>query len=177
LAMWDRRVAARVCKSFLECVTRLVRARGGDVRSFDGDRVMGVFVGNNKNTAAVRCALQINWMFTQLLKPKFNAKYAKLADGSYKLAHCTGVDVSEVLVVRAGIRNNNDLIWVGQASNIAAKLSGLRDSPYNTFITGAVYDSVADEVKLSGQTNMWEERTWTNGLIKRVFRSNWHWKP
>jgi adenylate cyclase len=93
LAMWDRRVASRVCKAFLECVTRLIRARGGDVRSFDGDRVMGVFVGDNKNTAAVRCALQINWMFTQLLNPKFNAKYAKLADGTYKLAHCTGVDV------------------------------------------------------------------------------------
>jgi class 3 adenylate cyclase len=42
LAMWDRRVAARVCKSFLECSTRLIRARGGSVRSFDGDRVMGV---------------------------------------------------------------------------------------------------------------------------------------
>ena len=177
LAMWDKRVTARICKAFLACSSRLIRANGGHVRSFDGDRVMGVFVRDIKNTSAVKCALQINWMFLKLLKPKFEAKYTKLGDGTYKLGHCTGVDTSDMLVVRAGIRNNNDLIWLGRAPNIAAKLSAIRDKPYFSFITGSVYDSMHESVKTTDGKSMWEERVWTGQAVQRVFRSSWTWKP
>lgn len=71
IAMWDRRVAAKLFKAFLACASRLIRAQGGELRSFDGDRVMGVFLGNSKNTSAAKCALQINWAFINLIKPKF----------------------------------------------------------------------------------------------------------
>ncbi len=90
---------------------------------------MGIFVGKTKNTPAVRCALKINHVFLNIIKPKLIAKYPTLASGSYKLAHCVGVDTSEVLVIRGGVRNNNDLVWVGRAPNVAAKLSALRESP------------------------------------------------
>lgn len=113
LAMWDRRVTARICKAFLAGASRLIRHKDGHIRSFDGDRVMGVFLGDSKNSNAATCALHINWMFVEVLKPKFEAKYTKLSDGTYTLGHCTGVDTSDVLVVRGGIRNNNDLIWIG----------------------------------------------------------------
>jgi adenylate cyclase len=177
IAMWDRRVAARLFKAFLACSSRLIRSHDGDVRSFDGDRVMGVFLGNSKNTSAAKCALRINWIFLNLIKPKFEAKYEAVRDGTYKLAHCAGVDTSEVLTVRAGIRNNNDLIWVGSAPNVAAKLSAIRDAPYFSFITGTVYDQMGDESKLSNGRNMWEERAWNSGPVKRVFRSSWTWTP
>jgi class 3 adenylate cyclase len=175
IAMWDRRVAARLCKAFLACSSRLIRAQGGEVRSCDGDRVMDVFLGNTKNTSAAKCALEVNWTFLKVIKPKFEANYESLRDGTHKLAHCTGVDTSEVLVVRAGIRNNNDLIWIGSAPNVAAKMSAFREAPYFSFITGAVYDKLADEAKLSNGTNMWEERSWKAGPIQRVFRSSWTW--
>src|ERR1700674_4405221 len=58
LAMYDWRVAARVFKAFLVCSSRVILARDGRIRSFDGDRVMGVFIGNYKNTSAAKCALQ-----------------------------------------------------------------------------------------------------------------------
>jgi adenylate cyclase len=177
LAMWDRRVAARVCKAFLAFASRLIRASDGEVRSFDGDRVMGVFIGKTKNTSAVKCALKINHVFENHLKPKFAAKYEKLRDGTYKLGQCTGIDTSEVLVVRGGIRNNNDLIWVGRAPNVAAKLSGLRDSPFNTFISGEVFDAANDEAKTHNGKAMWEERVWKSGPVQRVFRSSWTWRP
>ena len=177
LAMWDSQVTARICKAFLGGVTRLIRGQGGDVRSFDGDRVMGVFLGDRKNTSAALCALQINWMFTQLLKPRFEARYEKLRDGTYKLAHCTGVDLSEVLTVRAGIRNNNDLIWIGRAPNVAAKLSALREAPHHSFISGDVYDMLHDDAKLWQGQNMWEQRSWSSGPINRVYRSGWWRHP
>ena len=177
IAMWDRRVAAKLCKAFLACASRLIGAQGGELRSFDGDRVMGVFLGNSKNTSAAKCALQINWAFVNLIKPKFEAQYEVMRNGTHKLAHCTGVDTSEVLVVRAGIRNNNDLIWIGSAPNVAAKMSAFRDGPHFSFISGPAYDRLAPEAKVTNNKSMWEERVWNAGPIKRVFRSSWTWQP
>src|SRR5947209_12732705 len=100
---------------------------------------MGIFVGDSKNTSAARCGLKINWAFHNSLKPKLEKKYEILKSETYSLAHCVGIDTGEILVVRSGIRNNNDLVWVGRAPNIAAKLSQLRVPPYYTFITEDVY--------------------------------------
>ena len=35
--------AAKIFKAFLECATKIIRSHDGQIRSFDGDRVMGVF--------------------------------------------------------------------------------------------------------------------------------------
>lgn len=178
LAMdYDARVAAKVFRSFLAMSTRILRNEGGAIRSFDGDRVMGIFVGDYKNSSATKASLKINWAFLNLLKPRLLAKYPALANGAYKLLHCVGIDTSGVLAVRAGIRGNNDLVWVGRSPNVAAKLSALRDTPYHTFISGEVYDKLAKECKESSDgRNMWEERAWTAfPRVKRVYRSEWTW--
>lgn len=178
LAMWDRRVTARIYKAFLAASTRIIRASKGDIRSYDGDRVMGVFLGDYKNTNAAKAALQINWMFRNLLRPKFQAKYEKLRHGTFTLAHCTGIDSSDVLVVRAGIRNNNDLVWVGRAPNVAAKLCGIREDSYASYVSGSTYDALAKEAKTSADgRSMWEERKWIGGPVERIFRSSWSWTP
>lgn len=175
LAMYDRRIAAKTFKSFLTCCSKIIRARGGDIRSFDGDRVMGVFIGDSKNTSAAKCALNINYAFLNIIKPKLEAKYNVFANGTYKLAHCTGIDTSEVLVVRSGIRNNNDLIWVGRSPNIAAKLSAVRSAPYYSFVTDTVYNNMADTSKISSdKRNMWERCDWKGG-VSVVYRSSWTW--
>jgi class 3 adenylate cyclase len=67
LAIFDREIAAEVYKAYLVGTTRLIKADGGEIRSFDGDRVMGVFIGNFKNNSAARAALKINYFFTQVL--------------------------------------------------------------------------------------------------------------
>jgi class 3 adenylate cyclase len=181
LAMnYDKRVAAKVFKSFLGCSSKIIRAEGGEIRSFDGDRVMGVFIGTTKNTSAARCALKINHAFLNIIKPKLIAKYPNLATGSYKLAHCVGVDTSEVLVIRGGVRNNNDLVWVGRAPNVAAKLSGIRQSPHHSFITKSVFDTMLDAVKYGGNPKklMWEACTWKGVAgVPSIYRSGWSWKP
>jgi uridylate cyclase len=180
LAIYDRRVAARVFKSFLACCSKIIRYRGGDIRSFDGDRVMGVFVGGLKNTSATKSALNIHYAFVKLIKPKLEAKYEVFRNGTYRLGHCVGIDRSEVLVVRAGIRNNNDLVWVGRAPNVAAKLSAIRDDPYKSWITADVFDYMLDEVKTSSDgRSIWERRINVPAVQDGgvAYRSNWYWQP
>src|SRR5437763_4378013 len=47
LAIQDKSVAAEIVKSYLMGTTRIIRHVGGEIRSFDGDRVMGVFLGKS----------------------------------------------------------------------------------------------------------------------------------
>jgi adenylate cyclase len=175
----DRRIAAKILKSFLATTARLVRYHGGTIVSFDGDRILGIFVGDLKNTKAAKCALQIKYTVKEVIRPKFE-KYESVRNASFIIKHGVGVDTGTVLAVRAGARGDNDLIWIGRAPNLAAKLSDLRESTYHTFITSTVYNKMADSSKYGGQnnTNMWESRTWTflDDRIS-VYRSSWQWKP
>src|SRR5436305_1363835 len=47
---------AKIIRAYLDCCTRLIRARDGQIRSFDGDRVMAVFKSDTRNTDATDCA-------------------------------------------------------------------------------------------------------------------------
>lgn len=148
------------------------------MRSFDGDRVMGIFVGPRKNSDAAECALRINWGFRALIRPRFEGAYLELRNGTFCLAHCTGIDTSEVLAVRTGIRKNNDLVWIGRAPNVAAKLSALRvDSEYS-FISDAVYRRLNRRAKLGGDgREMWKRYSWSSGPINEIYGSDWQWSP
>lgn len=44
---FNRQTAARVVRSYLHVMSTLIRNQGGYIRSFDGDRVMGIFVGDS----------------------------------------------------------------------------------------------------------------------------------
>ncbi|RYD39908.1 MAG: adenylate/guanylate cyclase domain-containing protein, partial [Verrucomicrobiaceae bacterium] len=110
-ATYDRRVAAKVYKCFLTCSSRLIKEHGGVIRSFDGDRVMGVFIGKTPNTNAAKCALKIKWAVENIVRPKLVSSYSTIKEGEYKLSHAVGIDTSEVLVVRGGVRSANDLLW------------------------------------------------------------------
>ncbi len=175
----DRRIAAKIIKSFLYCASKLIVARGGKIVSFDGDRVMGVFYGDAKNSSAVKCALQIKWAVDKI-REKFESSYESVRNASFKIRHGVGVDTGTVLAVRGGVRGTNDLIWIGRAPNLAAKMSDLREHPYSSFITAAVFNMLNDNSKYRGSENkpMWERRTWNFlGQALHVYRSSWQWKP
>lgn len=175
----DRRIAAKIIKSFLYCASRLITARGGKIVSFDGDRVMGVFYGDVKNTSAAKCALQIRWAVDKI-RETFEKNYESVRNATFSIRHGVGVDTGTVLAVRGGVRGTNDLIWIGRAPNLAAKLSDLRDHPYSSFITASVFNVLNNEAKYGGieKTLMWERCTWSFlGDNLHVYRSSWRWKP
>jgi class 3 adenylate cyclase len=179
LALMDKSIAAEVVKAYLMGTTRIIRALGGEIRSFDGDRVMGVFFKGAKNTAAAEAALKISYFFTKILEPAFSGFYTSR---NLSLSQGVGVDVSKVMAVRSGIRDNNDLVWIGRAPNIAAKLSSIREPGYSSYISEAVFNAMTDrsKFKLGTREIMWESRTWPNGKpygVETVYRSSWWWTP
>jgi class 3 adenylate cyclase len=160
--------AAKVHKTYLFCASRIIRSEGGVITAYDGDRVMAVFIGDAKNTSAVRCGLRIKAAVREIINPGIKKQYTT----DFELRQVVGIDTSELLVARTGVRGANDLVWVGRAPNYAAKLSSISEQPYTTFISDAVYNNMNDTAKFTNGQNMWEVRTWHG---KTVYRSSWYW--
>ncbi|MEQ9210463.1 MAG: hypothetical protein RLN96_11575 [Pseudomonadales bacterium] len=158
-------------KTFLHCATKIIRSHDGYIRSYDGDRVMGVFIGDMQNTRAVKVGLKINWAVKYIINP---AKKAVYPSCEYVMKHVVGIDTSNVMAIRPGIRGSNDIAWIGRSANHAAKLSSM-DASYPTWITDSVYNVLADEAKYSNGKHMWEARVWSSMNNRKIYRSNYWW--
>jgi class 3 adenylate cyclase len=165
--------AAEFYKCYMVCAARIIKNAGGSVTAYDGDRIMGIFIGSLKNSTAAKTALQINWARINLINPAIKSQYGRDA---YQLNHVIGIDSSSLFACRIGVRNDNDLVWVGRAANYAAKLSAISDDN-KTFITAEVFDSMIDSSKYGGDPYrlMWTERRWTQMADKRIYSSSWRW--
>jgi class 3 adenylate cyclase len=168
-----QKFAAEIYKSFLVCACRIIIDNGGVITAFDGDRVMAVYSGGPKNTSAARTALKINWTVKQMIIPEVHAFYDS-TKSSFTIKHSVGIDTGSLFVARTGIRGSNDLVWVGGAANWAAKLSGLREENYSSWISQTVFSEMLDTSKYGKDGRiMWEQRQWKG---KTIYRSNWWWE-
>lgn len=154
---WE--TTAKIIRSYLDTAVRLIRHHGGEIRSFDGDRVMGIFKSNSQNTSAANCARNIDWVVHNLINPKAKAKFKSISNNDIRIKHCVGIDTSEARAVRSGIRNNNDLIWIGKAPSFAAKLSDIREYPYEVYISNDSYNRLNESAKKNGTENVWVSST------------------
>ncbi len=178
----SRRItAAKMYKSFLYGVAQIARHNNGELRSFNGDGVLIAFIGDYKRTNAAKAALQMSWFMKHILKPKMEAYFQSNNElQGFLFNFGIGIDVGKILVVRGGIRgeNNNDLVWVGNATNYAVKLAELCGDVYHIYISSEAYKM--NESSIYGgnpRKNMWEARTWTAMGGITVYCSNWTWTP
>lgn len=163
--------AAEIYKTFLLSAARIIKALGGTITAYDGDRIMAVYVGGSKNTSAVKSGLRINWACKNIIQPAIKVQYPQY---SFNIKHTSGIDTSTLMVAKTGVRGSNDLVWVGRAANWAAKLTTLsHDSP--TWITAAVYDNMNLELKTHNNQSLWVQRSWSDMGNHRIYSSNWSW--
>ncbi len=143
--------AAEVYKNYLYVAAKVIRARGGVITAYDGDRVMAVFIGDGKSTAAVKAGMQIQWAVGNIMQPALRAQYPTR---TYAIKQKVGVDTSTLLVAKTGIRASDDLVWVGTAANNAAKMAALNLSQ-RTLITPAVYTELSPAAQKTNGNVMW----------------------
>ena len=167
---YDWYFAAEIYKNFLFFAARIINDEGGKVRSYDGDRVMGVFIGKASNTIATRCALKINYAVIHIIKPRLIKQYPS---ADYDIKHVVGVDFGEVRTARAGVRNDNDLIWIGNSANIAAKISSSNEG-YSSVVTPQVYETMNDSSKFFEGKNMWNS-FYDREICRQLYGSSWYW--
>lgn len=164
-------VAAEVYKTYLHCAARIIKENGGAITAYDGDRIMAVYIGDTKNTNAAKTGLQITWAVNKVINPGLISQYGS---GAYQVTHVVGIDSSVIRAARIGVRNDNDLVWVGSAANHAAKLSSISDDKSAVYISKRVYDRLRADLKMGGtpKRSMWSEMTYEGDT---VYRSGWWW--
>ncbi len=164
--------AARMYKAYLRGISKIARTRGGYVLSFNGDGIVCGFVGANAENAAVLTALNISYFCRHILAPHVNAR---LLLSPLVFDFGIGIEVGDVLVVRGGIRGeeNSDLVWAGKAVNYSVKIASLASEPFVTYMSDQVMDSVDPRLYYyrDGQ-KMWEAWYWTD-KTQILWRSNW----
>ena len=161
--------AAEIYKCFLTCAARIIRAEGGEITAYDGDRIMAVYIGDSKNTDAARTALLINYSVAKIINPAIRSSYP---NSTYTVRHVVGIDTSNLFVARIGVRGDNDLVWVGRAANYAAKLSDGSGAPSQ--ITEDVYNLLNKSVNYGDDgSNMWTPTTSPALGYKRIYTSTW----
>lgn len=167
---------AEVYQSYLRCAAMIIRDEDGEVTAYDGDRVMAIFSGKNKNTRAVRAAMKINHAVYKIINPQLKSFYGGTAPS---VGHAVGIDTGPLKAARIGVRGYNDLVWIGTAANHAAKLTGLKKSAdlskYSLWITKSVYDVMAAPVKIQSSTgeDMWKQFKWTAMNGRLIYASNY----
>jgi class 3 adenylate cyclase len=113
-------LAAEYYKAFLHCSAKIVKASGGTITAYDGDRLMTIFVGDTQAADAITAALKISGAVLDIINPQFLAVYGTL---HRPLRHTVGIDCGKLLAAKTGVRVDSDLVWVGPAANYAAKLN------------------------------------------------------
>jgi class 3 adenylate cyclase len=173
---WE--TTAKIIRAYLDTSVRIIRSWGGEIRSFDGDRVMGIFMGDMKNTHATKAAREIFYTVEYILGPKAAAKFNSIKNNSIKLKNCVGIDYGDARAVRSGIRNSNDLIWIGRAPSLAAKLSDVRNYANCVYISEASYKVLEDSAKYLDGKNLWTESTVTfAGTTEKVYSTHYTLTP
>ncbi len=163
--------AAEMYKIYLQTVSEVIRNEGGIITAYDGDRVMAIFEGSAKNTTAVKAGMEIVYAVRDLNR----IIVEQYPNTQFKLKHNIGIDTSQLFAIRAGVWGANDIVWVGEAANIAAKLTSVSDEKYPIYVTKKVFDSLnISVVKSSNGDMMWET---VNELKhgRQVYRSGWGW--
>ena len=175
-----RDVAAKVIRAYVNTATQLLGYWGGEIRSFDGDRVMAIFIGDDRNRQAAKAAMEINWATSQVIWPEIQARWSDTASWGWTLGHGVGIDTGTALLIRTGVRGDNDLVSVGTAPNVAAKLSELRGAG-QIHITDVVYQDLNDNLWYGPKgERMWSpllNRVNVGGASYLVHSTNWHWGP
>jgi class 3 adenylate cyclase len=136
---------------------------------------MAIFIGNAKNSTAVKAALNISWAVEEVIRPALKAKWPGF---NWVMRHGVGIDSGEALLVRGGVHGNNDIVSIGGAPNIAAKLSDIRTGR-SIYISEPVYLGLNEESKYANGVDMWTRlgvETFGGKLVP-YYGSSYRWAP
>lgn len=161
--------AARLYQSFHDINTKIIAKRSGQIRSFDGDRVLGIFSGDRKNNNAVEAAMNIRWAILNILN-------AKLGDNKINIG--IGIDTGETLITKVGKiggGSNSDIVWVTKACNNAALYCSKGENEIH--IGTSVYNKLNEKNKIVDGNNMWKQVSITNKLnqLKECYKTTYYW--
>lgn len=158
---------ARIYKAFHYITTTIINNENGSIRSFAGDRLLGIFAMENKETNAVEAAYQIISEYEEQIKIRIKSAYG--FDSYLGIGIATGNVICQRIGFGKDLINNNDLVWIGESANLGAKLSDRTKPPYSIKICEKTYQALDENTVKKGT---WEkQKRKLNGKKITIYRS------
>jgi len=160
--------AAEIYKMYVYAAAKAIRAYDGEVTAYDGDRVMGIFVGGQMRNQAVEASFLLSAIVSDLIQPEIDDFYKT---ASYQVRQKVGIDHSKLLATNSGIRGNTEYVWIGTAANNAAKMAALRRG-YETYVSSDVHGVLtASNLTHGSGTPVWDDLG-SSDLGYRIYGAN-----
>lgn len=171
VSTFSRERSAEYYKSFLYCAAKIIKRNSGTIVAYDGDRVMAIYMGTEKCDRAISTAFELSWVVGNIIRPKFNTFYST----QYDFRHTVGIDTGKLLASKTGVRIDSDIVWVGNAANIASKLNSFPglNKDYPTRITPAVWTEAGVASCFTNGAPLWHAIEETDGI---KYRKSNAWK-
>jgi class 3 adenylate cyclase len=174
-----RHTAAKMYKAFMWGVAAVARSNGGEMLTSATDGLLLGFVDADKEQRAVRTAMNLVWLVNEVLTPRLQSDCA-----GHQRAQAVGFDfgigihTGPVLIVRAGIRgaHGSDVLWVGNATAVAATLAGEAHYPNNIRVSFDVKYELGEAYQSASGTSLWN-LTFSRKLRKIAYDNSWWWRP
>lgn len=175
--------SVKIHKAFLKAVIHCVETRGGHIRSFNGDGILGFFIDDTDNypaSRAVRAAMDIKGFVNKINE-------ILVENDKNKIDFGIGIAQGEINVAKSGKAGDDqtkqDLVWIGIPLYVAVELSEFGESSENIWISDNVFNSVIKEgdslnvLKYNGDW-IWFYTTKTlNNGSQKVHHTTWHFNP
>jgi adenylate cyclase len=113
VAISPQQTVGKVLRLYLDLNVRIIRKNGGKIRSFDGDRVMGIFVGVSRFDQTVKTAMQIKWACNNIIQPEIAKRYQSIANNDWTIRPACGIASGEAFIVR---RTRSSWGWLGSSN-------------------------------------------------------------
>lgn len=172
---------SKIYKAFHHCMVEIIKDYSGKVRSFDGDRVMGIFDGAKKINNSIEAAMKMVGCLLDVLNPKISEYYK---DETFEIG--IGISTGNVMFIKAGVgydENNRDIVSIGNAANFAAKLSDTASSTGRIWICEACFNRLLESNRYTTDKNgnkvdMWLPQTLNFADIEHnVYSTHWYLHP
>ncbi|RDY70860.1 adenylate/guanylate cyclase domain-containing protein [Halobacillus trueperi] len=150
---------AKIYRAFARAIIMSINYCGGSVRQIVGDRVMGVFISDDNESAAKK-SFHASRAIVSVVEHLFNPLCKKYVNN--KTIGCgVGIDYGKVLLAKVGISSRNEeateLVWAGRRANIASKHTDLAEAG-EIFVTKRYFDKLPKEMTEDDEGNpLWEK--------------------
>jgi adenylate cyclase len=136
----DPEVVVEVLNFYFQRLGDLVAEHGGDIDKFVGDQILAIFIGEDMECKAVRCALKMQAASTQVASER----------PDWDLALGIGINAGEVVMGAMGSQSRMDYTVLGDHVNQAARLCG-HAGRAQTLLTETVWRAVAEVPEFAGR--------------------------
>lgn len=172
-------IVAKIYRAFHHCMMACLQSAHGRVRGYQGDRVMGVFSGDQMAEEAVTCANYMVGSYIEILEPRIRSL---LEEAHFEIG--VGVAIGQALVIKAPVakdRFSGQLLWMGRVPRLVSELSENANAWKGRItICSRSYEKLSQENRYHFDRDGNRSDKWSHGTLESgshlvdIYRSTWY---